>query len=107
MSDTTEALIVEARNHVDHFPLNEGDALRVGRLADALEAQQARIKAALALHTERITAMSGSTKRTTPTYSHRCYHCGDTWPCATVRALSGGVSDTEQPNQQIRGGSES
>lgn len=37
MSDVTE-VVEEARNHVDHFPITDGDAIRVTRLADALEA---------------------------------------------------------------------
>ena len=36
MTDVS-ALIAEARNHVEHFALSDGDALRVSRLADALE----------------------------------------------------------------------
>jgi len=34
---TNEELIEEARNHVEHYPITEGDAARVARLADALE----------------------------------------------------------------------
>ncbi len=41
-------LIAEARNHVKHFPLTDGDALRVTRLADALEALTTQLQAAQA-----------------------------------------------------------
>lgn len=35
--DAARAAVAEARNHVEHFPITEGDAVRVTRLADMIE----------------------------------------------------------------------
>ena len=43
-SMSNKELIEEARNHVEHFAITGGDALRVTRLADALEAAESVVE---------------------------------------------------------------
>lgn len=35
--DAAREAVAEARNHVEHFPITDGDAVRVTRLADIIE----------------------------------------------------------------------